>query len=238
MTAPAYVATPRGVDSFQPGGSLPVLSPTPRQITDQPTLDAVLLAAGKAGVALSISATAAGNIGPAAPPAPSDGQVLAWSGTLGQYVPAAPAGQSRVAAASNTTSTPTAASATAGTLGAAVDIPGAVISVPPSAGRPVVVKFGANLQQTVAGTGDVFLSLNETTAGSTGTRYSALVPLPGSASTQPTYESAPYGEFDLGVVASTRTFKLSLAVWGGTGSPTVQALNAPDNPTFIRAVAE
>lgn len=195
-------------------------------LVEDPASPGGIVGVSQAGLALAMT----GGV-PAA-----DGQLMAWSQGLGRWTPVNPTGQSRLASAQNVTGAPTTASATAGALGTAVDIPGTAISVSASGGRPVTLRFSANVVQTVAGTGEILLSLVETTAGAV-SLMSALKPLPGSASTQPAYTSAN-AEFDIGVVTTPRTFKLQLQLWGGTGSPSAQTLNVGNNPTWLRAVAE
>jgi hypothetical protein len=167
--------------------------------------------------------------------APTDGQLLAWSATLGTYTPVAPTGASELASAINTTGTYTGCSA-AGGLGTVVPIPGTAISISNSNGRPVVLHYGANAIQTAVGDGDIYLSLYETTTTATG-KHSAIIRLPNSINSA-TYVMTLINQFPIGAVSSTRTFDLRVVIFAPTANnPAASILNASNNPTFLRAVA-
>jgi hypothetical protein len=168
---------------------------------------------------------------------PTDGQLLAWSSTLGAYTPVAPTGASELAYAANVTGTVTSAVASSG-LGTAVDVAGAVISVPVSGGRPVVIEFGGNFVQTATGAGVAFLSLVETTSGSAGL-FSDLMQMPQQTGTlAATALASHFNQFRIGVVTGTRTFKLQFQLYSPSGSSIgANLLNTATSPTYIRAVA-
>jgi hypothetical protein len=85
MTAPTYVAVDDWtLTSFDPGANLPKITANPSLISDQPTLDAVLISAGKNGVRLKFSATGS----PTPPPATVLVKTVAGqSPTIGGDVP-------------------------------------------------------------------------------------------------------------------------------------------------------
>lgn len=167
--------------------------------------------------------------------APTDGQLLAWSDTLGDWTPVNPTGSAELAAAVNTTNTATVLTASGG-IGAAVLIPGTAISVPPSGGRPVTLHYGGTVTQTAAGDGSVYITLTETTSGNT-SRQSAVTRLPNST-TQAVASVTLLNQYRLGAVSSTRTFVLYGLVYAvAANTPTVQIANNTLNPTSLRAIA-
>ena len=166
---------------------------------------------------------------------PTDGQLLAWSATLGDWTPVNPTGSAELAAAINSTNTSTVLTASGG-IGTSVLIPGTTISVPPSNGRPVTLHYGGTFTQTVAGDGSVYLTLTETTSTPTG-RQSAVMRLPNNTNLAVASETL-INSFRLGVVSSTRTFALYGLVYAvAANSPTVQIANNTLNPTSLRAIA-
>lgn len=170
---------------------------------------------------------------------PADGQLLAWSATLGQWTSVAPTGTSELASAVNSTATTLAVSASSG-LGAVVVIPGTAISVSTSGGRPVTFHFGTEFYQIVAGTGTCFLTLQETTSGGV-TLGGAINELPNVAygSDAPSANQTMIGQWSLGgPITSTRTFRLVMQLYASSGSsPTVNLANNSAFPSFLRAVA-
>lgn len=164
----------------------------------------------------------------------ADGQLLAYSATLGALTPINPTGTSQLALAQNVTGTATALPT--GTPGTVTAITGTAISVPASGGRPVTLHYEAVGNQTVVGTGNVFLLLYETTGTATLLAYSTA-PLPNSVAAALAQFAIPSRSFPLGAVASTRTFELRAYVYGASGSPTASVLNGAATPTILRAVA-
>lgn len=120
------------------------------------------------------------------------------------------------------------ATTTSGT--ARSDVAGCSISVPAST-RPVVIQFRAAFTQNGAGEGTAYLTLYETTAGSTGDRRYAIEALPGVAGGT----SSAANEFDLGTTATAKTYKLQISVAQHSGTPTVSLINAAAHPTSIKA---
>ena len=168
--------------------------------------------------------------------APADGQVLAWSATLGSYTPVNPTGASELAFAANITGTVTSLSASGG-AGAIVDIPGCVITVPPSADRSVRVEYAIDATQTAAGLGTIYVLLYETTGTATLLDYAATT-LPNQTGAGVNQIPSPRGTFELGVVTSTRTFKLSAYIYAvASNSPTANVTNTAGQSSIIRALA-
>jgi hypothetical protein len=131
----------------------------------------------------------------------------------------------------------TATSAAGGGAGTEVAIPGTTITVTDSASRPVTIRFKANAQQTAVGTGVLLLSLTETTSTPTDLT-SSLADLPNSTTLPAAFLGSLVGDYRIGVVTTTRTFRLSITVWGQSGvTPAVQVFNAGNNPTTIQALA-
>lgn len=169
-----------------------------------------------------------------APVNPADGEIVAWSNTLGEWVAATPTGATLIASATNTTGTATTCSTTGG-LGTAVAVPGTAISVTDSAGLPVVISWFGYWQQTVAADGLGLLALYETTSSPTQIR-SAYNRLPNSVAAPFTYSDTPVHYHDIGVVTTTRTFQLYIQAWTGAGvSTNIRVLNLAASPTGIRA---
>lgn len=167
-----------------------------------------------------------------APATPADGDLVAWSDTLGEWVAATPTGATLIASATNTTGTATTCSANAG-LGTAVAIPGTAISVTDSGGLPVVISWWGYWQQTVAADGLALIALYETTSGATQLRAS-YNRLPNSTAVPVTYFDTPVHSHDIGVVTTTRTFQLYAQLWSAA-APTARVLNTAAAPTGIRA---
>ena len=179
----------------------------------------------------------------AQPDAPTNGQLLSWDSTIEEWVPSNSPGGGRLAASSNTSGTPTALTASSGTgggIGTIVAIPGTAISVPASGGRPVVLKFSAGFSQTVAvaapGIVTAVLFVVETTGGGNVNRGSFFQQLTNAPAAAPvtlgTYE------YDLGAVASTRTFELRAYLYTTVASAGASVLNSATHPSTLRAVAE
>lgn len=168
------------------------------------------------------------------PAAPTEGQLLRWDATLGEWVAQNPVGNSRNASAKNTTGTVTTFNPGAsGGSGAVTPIPSTAISVTNSGGRTVTVEFDITFNQTVTGTGCLFLYLRETTSG-TVNLATFPIRLPGTA-TVGSYDTR-HGEFDIGVVTTTRTFDLSGSLYTPSAVvPVLQALNGVAFPTWLRA---
>lgn len=173
---------------------------------------------------------------PPVAPAPTDGQVPVWSASLGQWVPANPTGASELAAAENITAVTQTIVGVANTISAVTTITGTAISVPASGGRPVTFHYGAAISQSVAGDGSWYLNIQETTAGNV-TIGGKAVRLPNSTAAS-TDVLGIDGEFPIGVVASTRQFRLIGFLWcPAANTPQVVIANAATTPSYLRAVA-
>lgn len=170
-------------------------------------------------------------------PAPADGTLLAYSTALGKYVPVAPTGSAQLASASNKTGTVTAVTSTGG-LGAVTLITGVNITVPDTGGRPLALHWGCGCAQSVAGTGTMFLTVQETTSGSVNVG-SAINKLPNvAAADAANADFSMLGQADVGVVAGVRTFRLFAQLYvPAANSPNVNIQNSTGFPTFLRAVA-
>lgn len=172
----------------------------------------------------------------APPEGAANGQTLVYNSTLGLWVPSNPVGNSLNVGTQNVSSVATAASAgPAVGFGTFVDVASTAISVLNSGGREVKIEFEATFQQTVVGTGQVWLALAETTSGTVYRRY-LLRNLPNSVTTGSNQVSMNLASVNLGVVTTTRTFKLVLVVYALTGSPAASLLNQPTHPTIVRAI--
>lgn len=170
---------------------------------------------------------------------PTDGQVLVWSATAGAWSAANPVGAGRIAANKNITSTPTSipGPGAGGGVGAKTTVTSTAISVTNSAGRPVVVTFGVTFQQLVAGSGEIFLILEETTSSATDAVLK-IVPLPGTAAAAQNILTVDY-ELDIGVVTTTRTFDVRVLLYApASNNPSGNLLNEPSNPSWCRADAK
>lgn len=203
-----------------------------RETADQAIADALNAYATANNTAVGLKVTA--------PAAPADGQLIAWSTSLGAWTKVNPVGAGRIAAAVNTTGSVTALSAAVGTgggVGTQVVIPSTAISVTNSGGRPVAIHFGATFLQNVAGVGSVYLALTETTSGNVD-KVSHVTNLSNSIS--PVLASLTLGayEFDIGVVTTTRTFTLRALLYTSSATCGGNILNSTANPSWIRAVAE
>jgi len=140
-----------------------------------------------------------------------------------------------VAAGVNATGTPTSLSASGG-AGTIVVIPSTAVSVPNSGTRPVYLEFEAALQQTVAGDGNGFLLLYETTSGSTLLDYSP-VRLPNSTATAISEVTWSLRAYRLGTVSSTRTFELRAYLYAiAANNPSANVLNSTGRSTVQRAM--
>jgi hypothetical protein len=171
--------------------------------------------------------------------APTNGQMLRWDSLLGQYVATNPVGAGRIAAATNVTGTVTniPGPGAGGGVGATIPIPSTAISVTNSSGRPVVIRFGATFNQSVAGQGSIFLALKETTSGVVD-QVIHVTPLPNSAAAGLTTVTLGAYEFDIGVVTTTRTFDLRVLLYcPASNNPSGAILNSTINPSWIRADA-
>lgn len=171
------------------------------------------------------------------------GQGAFYDSSLGLYVVGTPAVSSQeITYAENVTGTVTTASVAGGGSGAAgtiVDIPNCAISVPAQTGT-VMIEGGAEFQQSVAGGGNVFLYITETTAGagSPTVGWDAR-PLPNSTSNFLKNIGYLRAYARLTSVASTRTFKLSFYLTApASNSPSVVALNTNvglSTPSYLQA---
>lgn len=134
-----------------------------------------------------------------------------------------------VTTATNATGTVTSYSGTA-----FLDVPSTSISLTAASCGPadMWLKWGGVLQQTGAGDSDAFLCVMETTSG-TVLLVSTVIKVPGNTR----YASFPSCEFSLGVVSSTRTFKLQLFQIITSGTPTWALQNGTANPTYLSAEA-
>lgn len=165
---------------------------------------------------------------------PTDGQLAAWSATLGTWTLVNTTGSGEMATAKNGTSTTQAISAAAG-VGAVVSITGVAISVGDSGGRPVELNFSCFLTQTTVGDGSGFCTVQETTSGAV-SLYSDVVRLPNSNSA-PASTICLKGSGSIGVVTTTRTFKLVAFLWSiAASNPVCNIVNSPTQPSFLRAV--
>lgn len=148
-----------------------------------------------------------------------------------------PLNAGRIAAAVNATGVVTTLPPNgAGGIGAIQTIPSTAISVTNSSGRPVVIRFGATFDQSVAGAGGVFFILRETTGAGADLKV-CIQPITGSATFGNTFVTAA-DECDIGVVTTTRTFELRAHLLTPSGvTPTVKVYNSATAPTWIRADA-
>lgn len=166
-----------------------------------------------------------------------DGQLMAWSASLGLFVPVSPTGNGELAYAENITFTATTLAGTSTATGTAVDIPGCSISVPISA-RPVWLEGTFAFTQTALGQGQAVALIVETTAGAGGTSWSDFVPLPNNTGPR-SQNNRVRCRFRLGASTSQiRTFKLQ-GRCDATGAtvPSVNALNSAISPTYLTALA-
>jgi hypothetical protein len=164
---------------------------------------------------------------------------MVWSTALGAWTLANPVGAGRIAANKNITSTPTSipGPGAGGGVGAKTTVTSTAISVTNSAGRPVVVTFGVTFQQLVAGSGEIFLILEETTSSATDAVLK-IVPLPGTAAAAQNILTVDY-ELDIGVVTTTRTFDVRVLLYApASNNPSGNLLNEPSNPSWCRADAK
>ncbi len=170
----------------------------------------------------------------------TDGQMLRYDGTTGHLAATNPVGTSLNASASNTTGVVTTASGPAQPalgFGTIVLIPGTAISVTNSNGRNVKLEFEATFQQSVAGTGSVWLALAETTSGTSYKKYNIKV-LPGVTTANLNQVTFGLDSVDIGVVTTTRTFALHIVVASATttATPQIQVFNQATHPSINRAV--
>jgi len=189
---------------------------------------------GQSGV-VNLSATYVGK--PAV--APTNGQLLRWDSLLGQYVATNPVGAGRIAAATNVTGTVTniPGPGAGGGVGPTITIPSTAISVTDSGGRPVVIRFGATFNQTVAGQGSVFMALKETTSGIVD-KVVHVTPLPNSIAAGLSTITLGTYEFDIGIVTTTRTFDMRILLYcPASNNPGGSILNSTINPSWLRADA-
>lgn len=115
---------------------------------------------------------------------------------------------------------------------AATDIPGLVVSIPQSNGRPVWLEATVTFDQTVDGSGVVFAMFYETTSGSPVQLAGAVEVLPGLASGWVTVTT----KLRLGAVSSTRTFKLVALITRAAGSSAaIETENTVPFPTYLTA---
>lgn len=164
---------------------------------------------------------------------PTDGQLLAWSETLGQYTPVNPSGIGEIAANSNATGTLTSCSASGG-AGTIVTVPSTSISISDSNGLSVILEYGAMWQQTTAGDGVAILNLYETTSGSTLLNID-YVRLPNTTAASISNFTRS-NKIKIGVVSSTRTFEVRIQlVAPAANSPVAKVLNIATAPTFLSA---
>lgn len=168
--------------------------------------------------------------GPATDVPPADGQLIAWSSTLGKFTPVNPVGQSQLALATNKTGVATTLPNTVVTL-----IPGMLINVPPSNGRPVSIDYGATFLQTATGTGMFGLLLYETTTSAVLLEISQK-PLPNTTTTN-VNRVTHQNTYDVGVVSSVRQFALYGLMRRDVGSADGSVMNYPSAPTRLRAMA-
>lgn len=163
---------------------------------------------------------------------PTNGQVPSYSTSLGAWSLANPTGASLNASNSNVSATPTAISA-AGGVGAVVSIPSTTINVTDSGGRPVVLEFQADFQQTTVGAGSVWIQLYE---GAT-FRVATIMPLPNTVAAAQSQISIPLKRWSIGAVTTTRTFSLYALLYApAANNPAGNILNTANGPTMISAI--
>lgn len=155
---------------------------------------------------------------------PSDGQILVYSNTLGEWVPANASGNSELAYAENASGTVTSMSTTGGS-GASVTIPSVSIVVPIST-RAVWLEWGVDLIQTgTAQPGSFYLAVKEgaTTWGLTVAR------LPNSTAADQSVLTVR-GRTRLGTVAAAKTLTLVGSLYTAAGvTASANLLNGATN---------
>lgn len=164
----------------------------------------------------------------------TDGQYLQYSASQGLWVPVTlPAAPGELSSGKNNTGVAT----TIGVNGSA-DIPGLTLSIPATT-KDVIIRAVLPIQQTVVGQGLVVAGIYETTGGGNVFVQNFYMFLSNSTGSGSKFIPV-FGEYALGPVASTRTFKVTASLVNDTGSlATVSVLNGVSSAvSYVEAVAQ
>lgn len=169
---------------------------------------------------------------------PTDGQILAWSSTLGANAYVNPSGPAELAYIENATKVPQACAANAG-----ITLTGSIVV--PASTRPVYLRCGFDWKLTASGVGNIAIQWTETTSGSNAVPMLSFIPILGeTVNTQSGLRSAE-STFRLGPVASPRIFHLSIFVIVDSGAPAISVFNGaltsgngPTHPSWLLAEAK